>query len=114
MILLVAGAAALVLLISIAVWLVRRRSRLPTGHLVLTPASFIDLPGWHDDPVSQTLPALQLSCRRMTSLPDAEPLGRPGSSGFAGTAGDWRSACAAAARVPPADDTAPPGLFRNA
>jgi len=110
MILLVVGVAALVLLTSTAVWLFRR-SRLPSGHLALTPASFTDLPGWHDDPVSQALPALQKSCRRMASLPDGEPLGRPGNSGFAGTAGDWRSACAAAARVPAGDDGAARAFF---
>jgi membrane-bound lytic murein transglycosylase A len=104
-ILLAATLAVLVLLLLF--WLVRRRSRVPTGHLVLTPATFADLPGWHDDPVAQAIPALQLSCRRLASLPGSEPLGQDG------TAGDWRSACAAAARLPAGDDRAARAFFET-
>jgi membrane-bound lytic murein transglycosylase A len=109
---LLASGLILVLLV-LGVWLVRRHFRAPAGQLVLTPASFGDLPGWRDDPVSQALPALQKSCRRMASLPDGEPLGRAASGGFAGTAGDWRSACAAAAAVRPGDDGAARAFFET-
>jgi membrane-bound lytic murein transglycosylase A len=110
---LLSAALAVLILLVLVFWLVRRRSRVPTGHLVLTPATFADLPGWRDDPVAQAIPALQLSCRRMASLPDSEPLGRDDRSGFAGTAGDWRSACAAAARVPVGDDKAARSFFET-
>jgi len=113
LLLLLAAALAVVALVVLAVWLARRRSRAPTGHLVLTPARFADLPGWHDDPVAQAMPALQLSCRKMASLPDSEPLGRDDLGGIAGTAGDWRSACAAAARVPAGDDQAARAFFET-
>lgn len=111
--LLLAAALAVLILLALVFWLVRHRSRLPTGHLVLTPTSFADLPGWRDDPVAQAIPALQLSCRRLASLPGDEPLGGAGRDGFAGTAGDWRSACAAAARVPAGDNRAARAFFET-
>ena len=108
---LLAAALAVLILLLLVFWLARRRSRVPTGHLVLTPAAFADLPGWRDDPVAQAIPALQLSCRRMASLPAGEPL--ESRSDFAGTVGDWRSACAAAARVPAGDGRAARAFFET-
>jgi membrane-bound lytic murein transglycosylase A len=105
---LLAVSAAVVLLLALAVSLYLRRTRQATGHLALTPAAFADLPGWRDDAAAQALPPLLRSCRRMASLPAGEPLGR---DGFAGTAGDWRPACAAAARVPAGDDAAARAFF---
>jgi membrane-bound lytic murein transglycosylase A len=106
LILLVASLA--VLMLALALWLTLRRTRQATGHLVLTPATFADLPGWREDAIAQALPALLRSCRRLASLPEGEPLGR---DGFAGTAGDWRPACAAAARVPAGNHAAARTFF---
>jgi membrane-bound lytic murein transglycosylase A len=105
---LLAVSAAVLVLLALAAWLALRRTRAATGHLVLTPASFLDLPGWREDKVAQALPALLRSCRRMAALPDSELL-----SGFAGTAGSWRSVCAAAARVPAGDDAAARTFFET-
>jgi membrane-bound lytic murein transglycosylase A len=108
LILLATALAVLLLLLALAAWLYLRRTRQATGHLVLKPAAFADLPGWREDAVAQALPALLRSCRRMAALPDSEPLG---SNGFAGTAGDWRQACAAAARVPAGNHAAARAFF---
>jgi membrane-bound lytic murein transglycosylase A len=102
--------AALLVLAALAVWLILRRKPQATGHLVLTPAAFADLPGWRDDAAAQALPALLRSCRRLASLSDTEPLG---PDGVAGTARDWRPACAAAARVPAGDDAAARSFFET-
>jgi membrane-bound lytic murein transglycosylase A len=71
--------------------------------LVLEPARFTDLTGWGEDAVAEALPALLLSCRRISRLPDEAGMG---GAGFAGTAGDWKPVCAAAARVPAGDSSA--------
>ncbi len=63
--------------------------------LVLEPASFDDLPGWKEDDLSQALPALLRSCRRLTGLPPERTLG------IAGTAGDWKPVCEAAQGAKP-------------
>ena len=105
---LLAVSAAVLVLLALAAWLALHRARAATGRLVLTPASFSDLPGWRDDKVAQALPALLRSCRQRASLPDREPL-----SGFAGTAGSWRAVCAAAARVPAKDDAAARRFFET-
>jgi membrane-bound lytic murein transglycosylase A len=97
-----------VLLLALALWWVLRRPRPAPGHVTLTSAAFADLPGWRADKLSQALPALLRSCRRLASLPDGEPLGE-----FAGTAGAWRAACAAAARVPAGDDDAARRFFES-
>ncbi|HEX3528787.1 MAG TPA: MltA domain-containing protein [Thermoanaerobaculia bacterium] len=111
LVILLAGTLAVLVLLVLAFW--RARRRIPTDHLVLKPAAFTDLPGWRDDPVAQAIPALHLSCRRMASLPDSEPLGQDGRADIAGTAGDWRSACAGAARVPAGDDRAARAFFET-
>jgi membrane-bound lytic murein transglycosylase A len=101
-------AAAILALLALGLWL--RRTRKPSGQLALTPAAFSDLPGWREDTVAQAIPALLRSCGRMAGLPDSEPLG---GAGFAGTAGDWRQACAAADRVPAGDSAAARAFFEQ-
>jgi membrane-bound lytic murein transglycosylase A len=91
-------ALALIALASATFWkLLRLEGWRPSGgeeRLVLEPASFSDLPGWKEDDLSQALPALLRSCRRLLGRPPAEALG------IAGTAGDWKGICEAAAQVP--------------
>jgi membrane-bound lytic murein transglycosylase A len=94
-------ALALIVLASATFWkLLRLEGWHPSGgeeRLVLEPASFDDLPGWSQDDLSQALPALLRSCRRLLSRPAGEALN---IADTAGTAGDWKAACEAASRVP--------------
>ena len=80
------------------------------ARLALEPASFDDLPGWREDPMAPALGAFRRSCQRMSALPDETALG---GSGFAGTVGDWRIACAAAERVPADNDAAVRSYFET-
>jgi len=69
-------------------------------------ASFADLPGWHDDPLAQAMPALRLQCARLALLPPDTALGGAGiAAAFGGLAGQWAEACAAARSVPPGADS---------
>jgi membrane-bound lytic murein transglycosylase A len=73
------------------------RARPVPDRLALSPATFADLPGWKDDDLAAALPAFLRSCRRL-----AEPRqGDMGNDGVFGTAAEWQSVCAGAARVPP-------------
>ena len=101
--------AALVLVaIGLRFWLSRRGEGLAglldlwpsEDRLVLEPASFADLPGWREDAVEETVPALLRSCERVATLPDGAPIG---GQPFAGTAGDWREICAEASQLPSGD-----------
>lgn len=78
--------------------------------LRLTPATFADLPGWSDDRVAAALPALALSCDRLSRLPADRGIG-PG--GVGGRAADWRAPCAALADLPAGDDTAARAYFQR-
>ena len=80
------------------------------ARLALEPATFADLPGWSQDPMAPALDAFRRSCARMAALPPEKPLG---GTGFAGTAGDWRDACAAAQKVPAGNDAAARGYFET-
>jgi membrane-bound lytic murein transglycosylase A len=64
----------------------------PPDHLTLTPVGFEALPGWTDDPLSEALPALRLSCQRLTELPAEQPIGANGGGGLAE---DWLGPCGA-------------------
>jgi membrane-bound lytic murein transglycosylase A len=76
--------------------------------VVLEPARFADLQGWGEDAVAEALPALLRSCERISRQPDGAEMG---GAGFAGTAGDWKPVCAAAARVPAGDSRAARAFF---
>lgn len=65
---------------------------LVSEELTLTPARFTDLPGWAEDRMAETLPALWRSCARILRLEAGAAIG-PRAVG--GTAGDWREGCAA-------------------
>jgi len=75
----------------------------PAPHLTLTQARFADLAGWRDDHVAEALPAMRASCAALMALAADAPIG-PG--GVAGTAQDWRLACAALSGIAAGDDQA--------
>ncbi len=60
------------------------------GVLVLSSASFDDLPGWQADDVSAAVPALRRSCPRLIRGDDARPVG---PSARFGMVADWRPIC---------------------
>lgn len=76
--------------------------------LLLEPAEFGDLPGWENDRMAETLPALLRSCGRLLSQPPDRPVG---PDGLAGTVADWRAPCEAAAALPPGDHAAARSFF---
>lgn len=76
--------------------------------LVLKPAGFADLPGWRGDEVEKAVPALLRSCERIAALPDAAAID---DEPYAGTARDWKAACAAASALPPGDRAAARTFF---
>jgi membrane-bound lytic murein transglycosylase A len=75
----------------------------PPPAVSLTAVDFHSLTGWAEDAVSEALPALRRSCARLGAVADGQPLG---PDGLAGSAGDWREACAALAAAAPEDDAA--------
>ncbi len=75
----------------------------PPEAALLSPASFESLPGWGDDRVSEALPALLRSCRRLGGISDDRPVGR---RGVAGTVADWRKACRDLESLSQGDDAA--------
>lgn len=80
------------------------------ARLALEPATFADLPGWSQDPMAPALGAFLRSCARMNAL---APETKLGGTGFAGSVGDWRTACAAAQKVPGGNDAAARGYFET-
>jgi peptidoglycan lytic transglycosylase A len=68
----------------------------PPPRLTLAPAQFTDLEGWRDDAMAQAIPAFLKSCGAVLKHAPAAPVG---PKGVAGTAGDWRAPCAAAAAL---------------
>jgi membrane-bound lytic murein transglycosylase A len=60
--------------------------------LRLTPVDFSSLPGWNQSDARAALSAFRKSCAEIVKRPAASPMGGL----YAGTAGDWRGACAAA------------------
>jgi len=81
----------LVLLIVIAVALGWWLTRVPVaGPMQLTRVHFSDLPGWSAGDPKEAFQAFQRSCTARAQDSDDTALA------YAGTAGDWRAACAAA------------------
>jgi len=78
--------------------------------LVLSPASFDDLPGWKDDDPASALPAFLRSCRHLTAV---RPRAGPRDAGSFGTAADWQAACAQAERVPRGSSGAARAFFES-
>lgn len=84
-------------------------STLP-DRLVLMQKTFADLPGWTNDTIADVLPALTLSCDRITKLPFDRSIG---PDGMGGTAADWYSPCSAAQRLPTGNDSAARQFFEE-
>lgn len=106
------AAVALVLLLAVAGQFLRLEkagvSPAAEDRRELSPARYSDLPGWSEDDLSQALPALRRSCGRILALAPGSELG---GAGAAGTAADWRPACAALARIPAEDRAAARAFF---
>ena len=65
------------------------------GRLLLS--SFAAIPGWRDDTLAQSLPALHAECRRLAKLSPDTALGGGGlAAQVGGRAGQWAQVCAAA------------------
>jgi len=101
-------------LLSLGLWLYLRphapNPPIP-DRLVLAPARFADLPGWEADDLGAALAVFRRSCARIDRLPDGAARG--GEAEVAGTAGEWKSACEAAARVPSGDRAAARAFFET-
>jgi membrane-bound lytic murein transglycosylase A len=69
--------------------------------LNLTARDFAVLPGWGEDRLSESLPALRRSCKALTKPPPDKPVG---PDGLAGAVADWQGPCQAIDRVPDGDD----------
>ncbi len=80
----------------------------PRDQLTLAKVKFSELPGWTDDKLSEAVPSFLQSCTALTALKDDDPVGH---DGHGGKAGQWRKACAAAARVKPGDDAGARAMF---
>lgn len=84
--------------------------------LLLGAVSFDELPGWGEDAVSEVLPALVRSCRRLEGKPDDHAIGPkvgPSEEALGGKVADWRVICAAMGDVPPGDDGAARAFFES-
>ena len=66
----------------------------PSGPLSLAKVGFADLPGWENADAGPAFAAFLRSCGKMATKDAAAPMG---GAGYAGSTGDWRPACAAAA-----------------
>jgi membrane-bound lytic murein transglycosylase A len=66
-----------------------------------TEVAIDTLPGWADDRVSEGLPALRNACAAFDNTAETKSVG---PDGLGGTVADWRSPCAALARVQSDDD----------
>jgi len=76
--------------------------------LYLTPATFEQLPGWNEDPMSPALPAFLRSCQKFAELPTDTPIG---ANAFAGYVADWIPLCNIAWGLTPRDDIDMRGFF---
>ena len=75
----------------------------PPDRLVLVREDFAALAGWSEDSHADAMPAVARSCARIARRADTDSMG---PNGIAGTAADWRRACAAAGHVGDGDDDA--------
>lgn len=65
----------------------------PSETLRLSRVGFDNLPGWRDAQPDTALSSFKRSCAVLAARPDSAPMT---GAGHAGTAGDWRDACARA------------------
>jgi membrane-bound lytic murein transglycosylase A len=66
----------------------------------LRAVEFADLAGWDEDRTAAALPAMRATCKVLDGKAATEPVG---PQGMAGTAADWRPACAALPGLDPTD-----------
>ena len=78
--------------------------------VTLAREAFDDLPGWSSDRHADAIPAFIASCDKLDDLPDQAAVG---AAVYSGTASQWRSACAAARRVPVGDHEAARSFFEK-
>jgi membrane-bound lytic murein transglycosylase A len=76
--------------------------------LTLKAIAHKDMPGWVDDKLAEAVPSFLKSCEKLAAMKDGDPVGVNGHGGFAY---QWRSACAAAKKVPAGDDAAAKKMF---
>lgn len=97
-----AGAAAALAVTAVAGlgvwWWLQPPAAKPEPALVLDAASFDDLPGWADDDHAAALASFNRSCAAILAFPDDRSMR---GSGYAGTAADWKPACAEAHTLDP-------------
>jgi membrane-bound lytic murein transglycosylase A len=80
----------------------------------LEQVSFSALPGWNKDSLAPALAAFRRGCTELAHGDPARQLGGTGeTAALGGVARDWLAACAAAARVPAADDAAARQFFET-
>jgi membrane-bound lytic murein transglycosylase A len=78
--------------------------------LTLTKVKFTDLPAWSEDNHAEAIPSFLRSCERLATLKDDAPIGH---DGHGGRAGQWRKACAAAAKIKAGDNAAAKTMFET-
>jgi membrane-bound lytic murein transglycosylase A len=71
-----------------------------TPDLHLMPVSYAALPGWEDDQVAASLPALRRTCETFLRQDDAKPIG---PYGIGGVVGDWKPICQEVFNLPDGD-----------
>jgi membrane-bound lytic murein transglycosylase A len=75
--------------------------------MALTAVPFSAVPGWTRDNMATALPPLLHECAQLATLPSSASLGGDGlAAQLGGSAGQWRSLCAATATVPAGNDAA--------
>ncbi len=85
------------------------------GAPTYTPVRFEDMAGWAEDRHAESIPALIGSCGRLAQLPSETQLGEGDSpiTRAAGTAGQWRELCRAAAALPAGNNLAAKAFYER-
>ncbi len=66
----------------------------------LMPVSYAALPGWDEDQIANSIPALRKSCQTFGRMDENKPIG---PNGIGGVAGDWKPICTEAYSLPDGD-----------
>ncbi|WP_419798349.1 MAG: murein transglycosylase A [Terasakiella sp.] len=74
---------------------------MPERHEIrLMPVSYAALPGWDEDQIANSIPALRKSCQTFGRMDENKPIG---PNGIGGVAGDWKPICTEAYSLPDGD-----------
>lgn len=84
----------------------------PPSELLLTPAAWDDVAGWQGADVRAALSAALRSCAAIAARPDGQAMNP--RAPYAGTAADWRAACARLRAADGGDDAAARAAFEAA